>query len=288
MAAFEIGTIIGVVNLIATIFTIVGILTLFKAISMLFGADKAVESGSESLFSWLKSKGKSDEEKVEIDTEKKKNKNKLKLNTLNEYIDEEKEIDYLKSINQAIEDWMIYVRHIYSKGKFENKKEVDEVYKKLIKIKDNIEKSKNLFRKIKRRTFRQQTRIGRIIANLRGKGVDTSQAEAIENNILKLHEETYNELNNIFNEMDIKTRSYKIYKDNADRLFDRFKSVDLVDNNIDSFHSKPKILEIVNNVKNIKDPKLKEIIEKQESTVNLLKGLLANMNELIEENPDKL
>jgi hypothetical protein len=190
---------ISLVNLINYGITVVILMFIYEVFQLFSGPAK---DAGKHLTDWKKS--------PVLNAIKRRRKN-AHVGQLNEMLVEEKELGLVENVLAAVELAKNEMDVLQTKTEFTTQIEYDEnlgkgnrgavapILKrtpknKIVLIELRITKAIKYLRNVKKRTWRQRSKTGELIKKLEKDGKSSTNLIALENNILKLHEETKEEL----------------------------------------------------------------------------------------------
>jgi len=121
-----------------------------------------------------------------------------KTATLNQFVKDEAEVKALDKLPTSVDNAVILVNNIIDAGEIQKNHWVNAMTTHMDAVADDFDDAYKLFRKVQRRTYRQQREAKRLITELqREKAIDAAEVrrlESLEANILKKHEESLDRL----------------------------------------------------------------------------------------------
>jgi len=301
--AIDMSLVLGFVNLIAIIFFIAGMFDLLKLFgSMLGGGASAAVSAKEKASEILESVGKTEEEKAAAKLEKEEKwKEAKRLQTrqlLNEFVAEERGDKQLKDTEKKISRAITDVSAIASPtasgiGYRQMGKDTIEVLQNsLNEFLSSLGKSYNLLKGygyVSRRTYRQETRIKKILDALKKKGEDVTQILALERDILAKHKEIADDLKKVY---DYSTRMNDrvIELGNNTKNDMRRLRTDTVDIKPESvfgptenkkvLHNKDRLIIMIRELRRI-GAAIQNYTKEEEEVIKMIKGLIVTLRDSI-------
>ena len=184
----------GILNFVNWGITIITIMAIWEAIAWATGYGTEGKTGAKSVSKFGERLGKRIGEMTEgipaLKEEKKVKRaaGREKTTMLSEYIEEKKELDFIKTASKKLKNFDAVVAAAKSAG-ITDKKAISKGYDELKTALTDAEKE---IRRLKRSTFRQERRSKQLIDALEDGGVSKTELngiQALENNILVKHDE---------------------------------------------------------------------------------------------------
>ena len=116
---------------------------------------------------------------------------------LNEYLEEQKETSLLHDTVESAEAALTETERIIGDKEIADEAHRDEYVELLKDVGHKLDAARGQYRQVKRATFRQERKTGELLEKLDDRGMDTKGIKALENNILKLHQECIVELDTV-------------------------------------------------------------------------------------------
>ncbi len=129
----------------------------------------------------------------------KKGRGRYRTRLLNEYLQEQKETQFLNGAVQAAQNALAAVEKVRGAKEINSEQERDELVKAVEEVETHLKAVKQRYGRVNRATFRQERALGPLFEKWREAGKDVKDLMALENNILKLHKECLTEVNNVIN-----------------------------------------------------------------------------------------
>ncbi|MBT4651287.1 hypothetical protein HOC13_02075 [Candidatus Woesearchaeota archaeon] len=142
---------------------------------------------------WMIGTDKNAEKKNEALKQSKKDAKKEKTTALREYVGDEKYLKKLSLVDLELSDAEEELEGIYNKRKFYSIDEVKTLAKTFSNLKESLNDLKRNFRKLKKITWRQESKMEKLLRDYEEAGVDEKELgpiKVLEKNILGLHEES--------------------------------------------------------------------------------------------------
>tara|TARA_Y100000310_G_scaffold330279_1_gene401653 strand:- start:4 stop:846 length:843 start_codon:yes stop_codon:yes gene_type:complete len=124
----------------------------------------------------------------------KKGKKRWMSKLMNEYTAQQKEEEKLELAEDELDALLDTLRDVHGGKEFKDHNQVVLLRKHAENFKGQLRSAKNYFRRLRKDTWRQNSSFGKILDKLKENEVDTSEIEALERDILKLHKEAADEV----------------------------------------------------------------------------------------------
>lgn len=215
--------------------------------------------------------GKSFTDRVQIPFIGKQARRRSKTRLLNEYLEEQKETDLLRAAVQEAEYAYNAVKQVIAAKEIKNVAVRDQLVRVVESVKTGLEAVKTEYRRLNRKTWRQERAMGPILEKMRNEGMDVNDMIVLEKSILKGHKECAEIIDDVLTHYgDIKDSIEAVRKIPEDQF-----SYKLMGNDNISPH-------IIKLEQNLKDDiyKLKEAFDKQEKTDKDVQGIISKSKNL--------
>ncbi|MEK6951039.1 MAG: hypothetical protein AABX13_04930 [Nanoarchaeota archaeon] len=129
----------------------------------------------------------------------KKGRGRWNTRMLNEYLQEQKETQFLNEAVKASQNALAAVEKVRGAKEITSEKERDEMVNAVEELEAHLKAVKHRYSRVKRATFRQERALEPLIKKWREAGKDVQELIALENNLLKLHKECLAEVDTVMN-----------------------------------------------------------------------------------------
>lgn len=137
---------------------------------------------------------------------------RAKTRLLSEYVEEQKATGLLDDARAAAQDALREVQHTKAGAQI-TEKERDDTIQKIEGLRDKLKEARGEYRRVNKATWRQERQMGPILQKLKDEGQNVNDLVSLENNILKLHKEIIDEVDNALNQFDKMKADVKALKD---------------------------------------------------------------------------
>ena len=145
-----------------------------------------------------------------------KGKKRMMAKIMNEYIIEEKEEAELKKSSEIVEDIIDMFAVMKRSKSIKDHKSLVSLRNKVDEYSKSLKSAKRYFRVLKKATWREQSNLNKVIEKMESNEVDTAPVIVAEKKILKLHQETKEEVNKViasFQSNIINSANWKAFED---------------------------------------------------------------------------
>lgn len=132
----------------------------------------------------------------------KKERSRYRTRLLNDYLQEQKETQFLDGAVKAAQKALVAVEKARSDKEFKTEGERDEMVKAVEEVEEHLKAVKHRYRRVNKATWRQEREMGPLLEKMRKEGKDVNDLITLENNILRLHKECITEADKVIGHYD--------------------------------------------------------------------------------------
>lgn len=127
----------------------------------------------------------------------KKGRSRYRTRLLNDYLQEQKETQFLDRAVKAAQKALAAVEKARSDKEFKTEGERDEMVKAIEEVEKHLKAVKHRYRRVNKATWRQEREMGPLLEKMRKGGKDVKDLITLENNLLKIHKDCVTEADKV-------------------------------------------------------------------------------------------